>query len=831
MGSGSAFECPQGLAVPKQETNVMEKLPYSSVTTVNSFSTGSPNGSSTGSPKLEGVPDQFPAGLRVLVVDDDPTCLKILERMLRRCLYEVTTCCRATVALSMLRERKGSFDLVISDVYMPDMDGFKLLEHVGLEMDLPVIMMSADGETSVVMKGIKHGACDYLLKPVRIEALKNIWQHVIRKKRNESKELEHSGSVEDSDRHKKGSDDVEYASSVNEGTNGNWKQSKKRKEAKEEEDDGEQDNEDSSTLKKPRVVWSVELHQQFVCAVNQLGIDKAVPKRILELMNVQGLTRENVASHLQKYRLYLRRLSGVGQQQPGMSSSFGGTMEANFGSIASLERPDLQALAASGQLSRQTLAAFQAGLIGRGNASNGLGMPGVDTAFLLQPELQGVNCSPPDRVRFGQPLLNSRGNLLQGLPTGLELRELPQSHQHIPSFGNVGLSMDDMASGIPIVQQQLVTASAGVGGVGQVNGMNNIAALNPHNNALMAHMIKQQQRHTVHRHQQQMPTGVGQQQQPVPLYQGEQLEGGQVLNLSSAGHLLPQTLSNDIGEMANPLSTIGNSSTGLGNTSVDVSNSGQLGRMPTPADNLTLPASHASVGIRRMPTIDYENQFLPVMPGSNYSLTSTVGPSTPLTSIGTGGDMSIQGVGSFGGMSDIVNSQTLRGSDSNFSTFSGLGQNLSQSNKQGWNAQNLALNSGSSQTGNLVPSSRYSEAFSATQGLNIPGTQDKGQVRSFGYGGQGLGLPSRLSSDAGHMRVIKNTHCQSEQSVDSGSTLRGEGLSDFMASSKFEDGLLPQQFSQDDLMSVLFKQQHEGTGIAEGEFNMDGYQLNNIHVK
>lgn len=34
------------------------------------------------------VPDQFPAGLRVLVVDDDPTCLMILEKMLRTCLYE-----------------------------------------------------------------------------------------------------------------------------------------------------------------------------------------------------------------------------------------------------------------------------------------------------------------------------------------------------------------------------------------------------------------------------------------------------------------------------------------------------------------------------------------------------------------------------------------------------------------------------------------------------------------------------------------------------------------------------------------------------------------------
>jgi SHAQKYF class myb-like DNA-binding protein len=43
----------------------------------------------------------------------------------------------------------------------------------------------------------------------------------------------------------------------------------------------------------------VQLHQQFVVAVNQLGIDKAVPKKIVEIMKVQGLSRENVASHLQ----------------------------------------------------------------------------------------------------------------------------------------------------------------------------------------------------------------------------------------------------------------------------------------------------------------------------------------------------------------------------------------------------------------------------------------------------------------------------------------------------------------------------------------------------
>lgn len=53
--------------------------------------------------------------------------------------FAVTTTNQAVMALKMLRENKNKFDLVISDVHMPDMDGFKLLELVGLEMGLPVI--------------------------------------------------------------------------------------------------------------------------------------------------------------------------------------------------------------------------------------------------------------------------------------------------------------------------------------------------------------------------------------------------------------------------------------------------------------------------------------------------------------------------------------------------------------------------------------------------------------------------------------------------------------------------------------------------------------------
>ncbi|KAK1385593.1 Two-component response regulator [Heracleum sosnowskyi] len=372
----------------------------------------------------DGVSDQFPVGLRVLVVDDDPTCLMILYKMLLSCRYNATQCNRADVALSLLRENKSGFDIVLSDVHMPDMDGFKLLEHIGLEMDLPVIMMSADDSKNVVMKGVTHGACDYLIKPVRIEALKNIWQHVVRKKKRENKDFEQSGSVEDGDRQQKTPDDADYSSSANEGS---WRSSKRRKD---EEDDTEE-RDDTSSQKKPRVVWSVDLHKQFVAAVNQLGIDKAFPKKILELMNVPGITRENVASHLQKYRIYLRRLSG--QHQSGISNSFMGFQDAPFGSMPSFNGLELQALAASGQIPAQSLATLQAAAHGRSATKSAIS-PLVDQRNLFSFE------SP--KLHFGegqQQICNNsmQMNFLHGIPTNMEPKQLVSLHQTANSIGGM----------------------------------------------------------------------------------------------------------------------------------------------------------------------------------------------------------------------------------------------------------------------------------------------------------------------------------------------------------------------------------------------------------
>ncbi|KAK8319037.1 hypothetical protein V6Z12_A13G215000 [Gossypium hirsutum] len=256
-------------------------------------------------------------------------------------------------------------------------------------------VLSANGDTKLVMKGITHGACDYLLKPVRIEELQNIWQHVVRRKK---KDRCNSGSKE-----KPHPDSGEAAGIGNVDNNG--KLNKKRKDQNEDEDyerdENGHDNEDPSAQKKPRVVWSVELHRKFVAAVNQLGIDKAVPKKILELMNVEKLTRENVASHLQKFRLYLKRISCVANQQANMAAALGTADSAylRMGSLNGLG--NFHTLAGSDQLHNAAFRSFPpSGVLGRLNTPAGLGIRGLPSPGTIQ--LGHVQNSELDRLQHNK---------------------------------------------------------------------------------------------------------------------------------------------------------------------------------------------------------------------------------------------------------------------------------------------------------------------------------------------------------------------------------------------------------------------------------------------
>ncbi|KAF9618372.1 hypothetical protein IFM89_001007 [Coptis chinensis] len=119
------------------------------------------------------------AATRILVIDDDNITSKILEKMLIKQQYEVTTCTRASDALDILRARRNDFDIVLSDIEMPGMNGFELLETIVNEFnELPVVLMSSLDDEGSISKGFSKGAREYLIKPVQKDDIKNLWQHV-----------------------------------------------------------------------------------------------------------------------------------------------------------------------------------------------------------------------------------------------------------------------------------------------------------------------------------------------------------------------------------------------------------------------------------------------------------------------------------------------------------------------------------------------------------------------------------------------------------------------------------------------------------------------------
>ncbi|MGQ9584985.1 MAG: response regulator transcription factor [Anaerolineae bacterium] len=102
--------------------------------------------------------------MRVLVVDDDPPSVKMISFLLREEGYTVLTADNGATALELVKEEKP--DLVILDVMMPHVDGLEVCRRLRRQMvDVPIIFLSAKGETSDRVQGLELGADDYLPKP------------------------------------------------------------------------------------------------------------------------------------------------------------------------------------------------------------------------------------------------------------------------------------------------------------------------------------------------------------------------------------------------------------------------------------------------------------------------------------------------------------------------------------------------------------------------------------------------------------------------------------------------------------------------------------------
>lgn len=139
-----------------------------------------------------------PSRGQILVVDDSPLNRLLLGRALEAQDYAVTMAEDGQVALELLRARGASFDVVLLDLLMPEMDGYQALAQIKADPALrhiPVVMISAVEELESVVRCLELGATDYLLKPFDAAILRARISGSLASKRLRDLELEYLEQV------------------------------------------------------------------------------------------------------------------------------------------------------------------------------------------------------------------------------------------------------------------------------------------------------------------------------------------------------------------------------------------------------------------------------------------------------------------------------------------------------------------------------------------------------------------------------------------------------------------------------------------------------------
>ncbi len=120
----------------------------------------------------------------LLIVDDDPNTLASLSRAFRLAGHEATVCDNADRALALVREQR--FDLVLSDVVMPNHDGLWFLEELRRQgVRTPVVMISGQAHIEMAVKATRLGAIDFLEKPLSTDKLLVTVENALRLRRLE----------------------------------------------------------------------------------------------------------------------------------------------------------------------------------------------------------------------------------------------------------------------------------------------------------------------------------------------------------------------------------------------------------------------------------------------------------------------------------------------------------------------------------------------------------------------------------------------------------------------------------------------------------------------
>src|SRR5213592_2487302 len=106
---------------------------------------------------------------RVLVVDDEPQITRVLRTVLSSHGYQVRTAAEGEAAMSNFTEWRP--ELVITDLYMPHMDGVELCRRIRQVSTVPIIVLSVKGEEKSKVEALDSGADDYVTKPFGMDEL------------------------------------------------------------------------------------------------------------------------------------------------------------------------------------------------------------------------------------------------------------------------------------------------------------------------------------------------------------------------------------------------------------------------------------------------------------------------------------------------------------------------------------------------------------------------------------------------------------------------------------------------------------------------------------
>ncbi|MEA1980458.1 MAG: sigma 54-interacting transcriptional regulator, partial [candidate division Zixibacteria bacterium] len=131
----------------------------------------------------------------ILVVDDEPKMTSLVCGQLEDANHTVTTSTNPKEALQLIE--KHSYDIIITDLSMPEISGMDILDKGLLKEGTEIIIMTAFGSVENAVKAMKKGAADYLIKPFSLEELEILVEKLVKKQKNESLKEHYKSIISD----------------------------------------------------------------------------------------------------------------------------------------------------------------------------------------------------------------------------------------------------------------------------------------------------------------------------------------------------------------------------------------------------------------------------------------------------------------------------------------------------------------------------------------------------------------------------------------------------------------------------------------------------------